>query len=259
MAEGFVIVGTCGWSVRGGKEAYFKTFKLIELQETFYKLPKVSTVEKWRKIAPEDFEFTVKAWQVMTHPPTSPTWRKAKLKISPELKDKYGNLKPTEENFKAWENVLEICKALRATVCIFQTPPSFKYSSENESNVIQFFSSIKRNSLRLGWEPRGTWHDHMDRVKELCKSLDLIHVVDVLKRRPTYVGDVCYFRLHGLGRGEVNYRYKYTDEDLAKLASIVKGYVNQGCEVYVLFNNVYMRDDALRFKEVAKSHGIRVL
>jgi len=253
------MVGTCGWSVRGGKRAYFNTFKLIELQETFYKLPKVSTAERWRVTAPEDFEFTVKVWQVITHPPTSPTWRKAKLKVPPELMNKYGNLRPTEENLRAWEEVLNVCRALKATICVFQTPPSFGYSPENKANVERFFSSIRRNKLRIGWEPRGTWHEHVDEVKKLCKSLDIIHVVDVLRRRPAYVSDMCYFRLHGLGKGEVNYKYKYTDDDLARLTSIVKDYVDQGCKVYILFNNIYMKDDALRFKNIARGYNIRVI
>ncbi len=257
--SGIILVGTCGWSVRGGKEAYFKVFKLIELQDTFYKLPRVTTAKRWREIAPRDFVYTLKAWQVITHPPTSPTWKRAGLKISDEEKDKYGFLKPTEQNFKAWEQTLEICKALKAEVCVFQTPPSFGYSDENVKNVENFFSSIKRNSVRLGWEPRGTWHEHPEIVRELCKKLDLIHIVDILRRDPTYVTDICYIRLHGLGGKEVNYRYKYTDEDLTKLAQKVKSYFDQGCKVYVLFNNVFMRDDAIRFREIAKKLGLEVI
>jgi uncharacterized protein YecE (DUF72 family) len=52
-----------------------------------------------------------------------------------------------------------------------------------------------------------------------------------------------------LGGGEVNYRYKYTDEDLLKLLAIVKRYA-ESQDAYVLFNNVYMFDDALRFKSM---------
>ncbi|RLE50833.1 MAG: DUF72 domain-containing protein, partial [Candidatus Methanomethylicota archaeon] len=92
-----VKVGCCGWAVRGGKQAYYKEFSLIELQETFYKLPKVDTVKSWREEAPSSFEFAVKAWQAITHPTTSPTWKKAGVKIPAEKADKYGNLQPTRE------------------------------------------------------------------------------------------------------------------------------------------------------------------
>jgi len=242
-------VGTCGWSVRGGKKAYYERFNVIELQDTFYNLPRVETAKRWREQAPPDFEFTVKAWQAITHPPTSPTWRRCRVKVASEAMDKYGFFRPTDEVFDAWEATLKICLALRARVCVFQTPPSFGYSKENMSNVEAFFSSINRGRLVLGWEPRGTWHEHPEAVKKLCSDLDLVHVVDILRRRPVVEYEVNYFRLHGLGGKEVNYRYKYTDEDLRRLLELVEEYAELG-DVYVMFNNVYMADDALRFKKL---------
>ncbi|MCS7369608.1 MAG: DUF72 domain-containing protein, partial [archaeon GBS-70-058] len=63
--------------------------------------------------------------------------------------------------------------------------------------------------------------------------------------------DKLYFRLHGIGGGEVNYRYKYTDEDLSKLKDMIMDYNVQGAyEFYVMFNNVYMVEDALKFKSL---------
>jgi len=254
-----VKVGTCGWSIRGGRKAYFDVFKLIEIQQTFYRLPKEVTARKWREEAPKDFEYTMKAWQVITHPPSSPSWRRANIKVTPELRDKYGYLKPTEENLKAWEKTLAIAKALRATVCIFQTPPSFGYSEENVRNVEVFFTTIKRNSLALGWEPRGTWNDNIHIVKLLVDKLDLIHVVDILRRDSVSTHEIAYFRLHGLGGREVNYRYKYTDKDLINLAEKVKKYVQEKTAVYVLFNNVYMAEDAQRFRKIAREMGLEVV
>ena len=247
-------VGCCGWAVRGGKEAYFRVFKLIELQSTFYKLPRVSTAENWRNIAPPDFEFTLKAWQVITHPPSSPTWRRAGIKPEPGREDRYGFLRPTEENFEAWSRTLEICRALRAKVCVVQTPPSFGFSEENVRNVRDFFGSIDRGGMDIAWEPRGTWNDHLDVVKELCDSLNLIHAVDIFRRSPVSSHPTCYIRLHGIGRGEVNYKYKYTDDDLRVLLGKVSDLLSSGYrEVYVLFNNVYMADDALRFQRLVES------
>ncbi|MCS7364493.1 MAG: DUF72 domain-containing protein [archaeon GB-1867-035] len=244
-------VGCCGWAVRGGKEAYFRVFNLIELQSTFYKLPKISTAEKWRSIAPSDFEFTLKAWQVITHSPSSPTWRRAGIKVEPGLEDRYGFLKPTKENFEAWCRTLEICRVLGAKICVFQTPPSFGFSPDNVRNVREFFSSIDRGGLEIAWEPRGTWLKHLDVVKDICDSLNLIHVVDVFRRDPVSSHSICYIRLHGIGKGEVNYRYKYTDDDLSVLLGKVKALLDRGYGmVYVLFNNVFMADDALRFKRL---------
>ena len=248
-----VKVGTCGWSARGGRKAYFKFFNVVELQSTFYRVPRESTVVKWRNDSPPDFDFTVKAWQAITHPPSSPTWRRSGVVVPPELADRYGFFRPTDEVYEAWKLVRRVCELLRAEVCIFQTPPSFGYSEENAMNVELFFSTISRGSLKLGWEPRGTWSEHPVELKRLLAKMDLTHVVDPLRRRPLYNAGYAYFRLHGLGGREVNYRYKYTDDDLRRLLSIVREF-EELSEVYVMFNNMYMFDDALRFKRLLASY-----
>ena len=55
--------------------------------------------------------------------------------------------------------------------------------------------------------------------------------------------EIGYFRLHG-GR---NYRHQHTDDELARLWEL------SGNEAYVLFNNIDMYDDALRFQELIRS------
>jgi uncharacterized protein YecE (DUF72 family) len=66
-------IGCCGFVA--AQAQYFRLFKVIEIQQTFYQLPWLETAAKWRSAAPEDFEFTLKAWQVITHEPSSPTYR----------------------------------------------------------------------------------------------------------------------------------------------------------------------------------------
>jgi len=250
-----VKVGTCGWSVKGGKDAYCRTFRTVELQDTFYRLPKPETVERWRANAPEGFEFIVKAWQALTHPTESPTWRRVGGPPRWGRADGFGHLRPTEENFKAWDEVLGICQALKSRIVIIQTPPSFGYSEENVANVRGFIPLVERKGLLLGWEPRGSWSQHPETVASLCQELSLVHVVDPFRRLPSTETNTVYFRLHGIGKGETNYSYRYTNGDLKNLLSIVE---NQGArEVYVMFNNVTMAEDALKFKNFVRSaHGL---
>jgi len=229
-------------------KAYFERFKLVEVQRTFYKLPRPQTAQKWRHQAPEDFEFTVKAWQAITHPPTSPTWRKAGLSVPDEKKDRYGFLRPTEENFEAWEQITRFCEALGARICVVQCPPSFRFTPENVENIRAFFGSVNRHGLLLAWEPRADWREHLDVVGELCDELELIYVTDVLRHGVPFTRPVFYTRLHGLAEREFDYRYRYTDEDLSRLADVVVGLEGEGVEeAYVLFNNIYMAEDASRF------------
>lgn len=62
-------VGLCGFTI--GVAAYFETFEVVEVQQTFYDPPAPRTLERWRAQAPPGFEFTMKAWQVITHASTS--------------------------------------------------------------------------------------------------------------------------------------------------------------------------------------------
>jgi uncharacterized protein YecE (DUF72 family) len=228
-------VGCCGWA-KSQKE-YFESFSVIELQQTFYKLPDLKTALKWREKAPKDFEFTLKASQLITHPPSSPTYKKAGLKIEENKKDRYGFFRPTEEVFKAFEETCEIAKALNARIIVFQCPASFKPSEENKENLRTFFREIQRDDFIFVWEPRGEWSD--EEVRSLCQELNLSHCVDPFKGKSVW-GEILYFRLHGIG----GYSYKYSDEELQKLAEMVKG---EERTVYVMFNNTNMFEDALRF------------
>ncbi len=228
-------IGCCGFPVK--REEYYKNFSVVEVQQTFYKPPKPSTAKKWRKEAPKDFEFTVKAFQIITHPPNSPTYRR--LGYKPK---NAGFFKPCKEVFEAWEITREIARILKAKVILFQTPKSFKDTEENIRNMKDFFSSVERNFI-FAFEPRG-WKD--ESVKAVCEELDLVHAVDPFVSKPVY-GKIYYFRLHGHTR---MYKHKYSEEELRWLASYVKSLDR---EVYVMFNNVYMFKDARTFRSILKT------
>lgn len=223
-------------------QKYFSEFRLVETQSTFYKLPTVKTAEKWRIQAPENFEFTVKVWQGITHPPDSPTWRRSGLSKN-ELKG-YGDFNPSRKTLEAWARTLEILRKLGSRIAVFQTPPSFNPSPRNIDNMKKFLGEIDKGGLRLAWEPRGEWLKKKSLTRSILEKLGLIHAVDPFWDQPLTRG-VYYFRLHGLGR-RYNYRYKYSRGDLKRLKTLIEGF-EEAEEVYVLFNNVKMYDSAKLF------------
>jgi uncharacterized protein YecE (DUF72 family) len=246
IARGALNVGCCGFPNR--QREYYRLFPVVELQSTFYNLPQARTAERWRAEAPVGFRFCLKAWQTITHPATSPTWKRSTDRELPGNRTEYGQLRPTRENFDAWERTLKICNILRASICVIQCPPSFKFSGKNFSNARRFLGQIDRGGTKLAWEPRGNWKEHPNEVKRLCNQLDLIHVVDALKSEPAAETETCYFRLHGLGSQEVNYRYRYSLQDLQQLRERTHEPLTRGAkEVFVLFNNQSMLDDARTF------------
>jgi uncharacterized protein YecE (DUF72 family) len=242
-------IGCCGFPV--AKDKYFRNLEMVEVQQTFYQPPEEKTVLKWREQAPVGFEFTLKAWQLITHESSSPTYRRLRLKIPESKKKNYGSFKLTDEVLKAWERIEKIASILKSKIIVFQCPPSFEPNSENKRNLEKFFKSIKRENYLLVWEPRGRWQ--RKEISSLCEKLDLVPCVDPFKNEP-FPSRIGYFRLHG----KTEYRYKYTDSDLRKLTKIVRSHLWQDSPnveknynlVYFMFNNVYMFEDASRFRKI---------
>lgn len=186
-----------------------------------------------------DFEFTIKAWQLITHPASSPTYRKAGLKIPEAKVGRYGFFRLSDEVLEAWDRTKDIANALKAKIILFQCPATFTDCDESKKNMRLFFSRLDRDGFIFVWEPRGWWSD--ESILALCSDLDLIHCVDPLEKPPLF-GNLRYFRLHG-GPG---YRHRYGDEQLYRVRKMSTGIT------YVLFNNIGMYEDASRFTELVK-------
>lgn len=221
---------------------YTLHFRVVEVQQTFYQPPQISTLQRWRVEAPPSFEFTLKAWQLITHEARSPTYKRLKRELSEVERTQCGSFRLTPVVKEAWAQTLACAQALGARCILFQCPASFTPTHEHVTNMRRFFASIERDEgLQLLWEPRGGWAD--DLVRILCRELDLVHVVDPFVAR-TQTPDQCYYRLHG----RKGWRYVYEDDELEELIAMLPS----GRTSYVLFNNVHMREDAMRFLELIR-------
>lgn len=239
MAEAHCFVGCCGWTEAQAR--YLADFRTIELQTTFYQPPANAVAKRWKSLAPAGFRFCMKAWQLITHTPLSPTYRRLKSQVSPQERDLYGSFRPTEQVSLAWERTREIAAILDAQVIVFQCPKSFLPTRENVRNLSAFFQQIDREDRTLAWEPRGDdWNPAL--VRDLCASNQLIHCVDPFESDPAF-GQALYWRLHG----KTGYRYRYTEEDLAELKAKLSARGHLPGPNYIMFNNIYSQQDALRF------------
>ena len=154
-----LLIGTSGFGI--AQADYFRAFSCVEIQHTFYQPPKLSTLERWRAAAPPDFEFVIKAWQLITHDSRSPTYRRLKKELSPQEKEGAGYFRDTAIVREAWEVTLASAKALNASTILFQCPASFRQSEENISSLEKFFTDLNRGENAHGlfsfcWEPRET-------------------------------------------------------------------------------------------------------
>ena len=198
----------------------------------------VKTLERWRDEMPQNFEFTLKAWQLITHESSSPTFKRLRRKLTDkEIKDA-GAFKLSPIVKEAWKVTLASANALKARTVLFQCPARFEPTKRNIANLQKFFSSVDRGGLNFCWEPRGeAWSD--ETIRELCTGLDLWHVVDPFARA-TVTPERCYFRLHG----RIRWRYQYEDVELEELATMIP----RNSLSYVFFNNITMTQDAEIFQ-----------
>ncbi len=237
-----VKLGMCGFTI--GAAAYVKRFPVVEIQQTFYDPPPLATIEKWRSQAPADFEFTMKAWQVITHRGTSSTYRRMKRAFDERERAEAGGFMLNRTTLAAWDTTLEAARALRATAILFQCPPSFEATDDNVAAMRSFFAAIERPSgIRFLWEPRGAWPD--DTILSLCRDLALVHAVDPFVR-PSVTTELLYWRLHGNKSAYAS----YTDAELGQIIQWLPK--DSAVDTYVMFNNIPRVADVKRFEEIAR-------
>lgn len=228
-------VGLCGFTV--AMASYPRHYPVVEVQHTFYEPPSDPHLLGWKAKMPPGFEFTIKAWQLITHASTSSTYRKLKRALTPADREGLGGFKDSAIVAEGWRRTVECARALEATAILFQCPASFQPTRQNLSNLRAFFARIERpEGIRLMWEPRGEWPEA--KLRKLCGDLQLLHVVDPFKHRAVTQGPT-YLRLHGYP-GSYD---KYTDAQLERLYAGLPA--DEEC--YVMFNNIPRVGDSKRF------------
>jgi uncharacterized protein YecE (DUF72 family) len=78
--RGTLYIGTSNIVLPGNKQTFPEAFKqksrlnyysslfnTVEMNNTFYKVPKATTFEKWSQDVGENFRFTIKLWKEITH------------------------------------------------------------------------------------------------------------------------------------------------------------------------------------------------
>lgn len=209
------------------------------MQKTFYKPPQLRTARRWREEAPSGFLFSLKAWQLITHRPSSPTYRKTGIDIPEEARDRHGDFRSSDEVFEAWEQTRAIAEALTAPLVVFQCPASFEPTAEHKESMRASFGRVDRKGPPVAWERRGAWQ--AAEIGDLCEELDLIHCADPFASEPVTEG-LAYFRLHGMDGKYHN----YSEGELEQLKSWCEPFTT----AYVLVNNVSTWHGARRFQEM---------
>ena len=218
------LVGTGGWAYfkvpeKPSLKAYSGVFNFVEVNYTFYEYPNTRLVEGWRKTVPQDFTFSVRCHQDLTH--------------------RIG-LKPVDEAYAIFYQMVTYCRLLNSPFLVLETPARYVLDQSGVQSAKEFFASVNLHGVRLVWEIRAPI---TEQAVDLMRDLKIVHCVDILKEKPSDWSDVGYTRLFGKGKHNI---YQFTDEELQEIdknASETKAKV-----VALSYHGTRMNTDALRFK-----------
>lgn len=189
---------------------YAQTFNTVEINNTFYQLPKETSVEAWRRRSPEDFVYAVKASRFITH---------------------IKKLKDSAESLGRFLQTARILKEKLGPV-LFQLPPSFK----KDLNLLEGFLAILPKDLAAVFEFRNdSWFS-----EETFDLLDrfgfgfCIHDMPSVPSPRVVTGDIIYVRFHG---STAKYAGYYSETELCDWADWLKSNIQKVSHAYLYFNN----------------------
>jgi uncharacterized protein YecE (DUF72 family) len=197
-------VGTSGYSYKEWKGSFYpeklsakemlsyyaSKLSAVELNNTFYRMPQQAMVESWKGQVPDDFRFSVKASQRITH---------------------FKRLQDVDADTKY---LLETVGALKEKlgVVLYQLPPNMKKDLERLQNFVKNLPAEVRGAFEFR---HPTWFD--DEVLDVLKNQNLALCISDTDDLPvTHIdrtADWGYLRLR---------RVNYSKDDLTEWSARIK-------------------------------------
>ncbi|MFX0132221.1 MAG: DUF72 domain-containing protein [Candidatus Hodarchaeota archaeon] len=212
---------------------YSKLFNFVEVNSTFYNIPKITQCERWRNTVPSDFSFAVKCNRGVSH---------------------IGLLEPSKKFFKVFNKIVDICKILKAIALVIQTPTNFLSNSQNLKNAADFFANVE-SPVSLVWEVRGyqKYPQLRSELLQIFSEYDITHCTDISKNVPIYTTNMVYSRIFGLGKQNM---WQFSDDEIKLLHNQVKNLREETKEkrVVLSFHTMRMERDAARYQEFSNNN-----
>ncbi len=233
-------IGCSGWQYRHWRELFYpkglaqsrwfafyaEHFDTVEINSSFYHLPKASTFEKWRDQAPPGFCYAVKANRFITQ---------AKKLLDCE--------EPMQRMMDATRHLGD-----RLGPILYQLPPSLKLDLERLESFLELLPDDVTNVFEFRHK---SWY-----VAETYALLDrfgvslCLHDMRGSVTKRLVVGPAVYVRFHG---GAGKYWGRYSDERLISWAEWLVEQARSGRSCWCYFNNDIMGhaiDDAQTLKSM---------
>lgn len=196
-------------------EFYSTCFNSVELNVTFYRLPKKTVFERWVEQTPDQFAFSVKGSRFITH-----------------LK----KLSDCEEALRLFFDHASALKNNLKTV-LWQLPPTLKIDAERlEDFCLMLEKTPLSGPVRHAFEFRHqSWF-----CPEVYKILHCHHHALCIAHSDRWpfaeeiTARFVYVRFHG---GGLSYGSDYSMKELVRWAGKIKTWLRDGFDVFCYFNN----------------------
>ena len=222
--EAAIRIGTSGWHYDHWRgrfypdelpktrwlEHYARHFDTVEINSTFYHLPKVQTMVNWHDRAPARFLYALKASRYITH------------------------VKKLNDPQESLERFLELAALLKRRLgpVLYQLPPSLY---KDLQRLDDFIACLPNPNCAVFEFRHPSWYD--DETFDLLRRRKVAFCIHDMtgKASPRVVtGDVIYIRFHGTaGR----YAGSYTHAMLAEWADWLADHRDKVRAIYAYFNN----------------------
>jgi uncharacterized protein YecE (DUF72 family) len=236
-------IGTSGWTYdhwlgrfypaeaqgKGKRESrlrqYARTFRSVEINATFYKLPTARAMASWLADTPDDFVFTAKASRFITH-------RKRLRDPDIHIPIFFGRISALAPKLGA---------------VLIQLPPNFR---ADPPRLAAFCDLLPPGRHAFELRHESWWTDETFAfLRARNHAFCLFHLAG--RETPCLTtADFAYVRLHGPGAA---YQGSYDDATLACWADRIAGWRGQGIDAFVYFDNdekAYAAEDARRLQQL---------
>jgi uncharacterized protein YecE (DUF72 family) len=189
---------------------YAEGFDTVEINNSFYRLPKAEVFDAWRAQAPPGFCYAVKANRFLT--------QAKKLKDCAE---------PLARMMAPFRHLGD-----RLGPILYQLPPRFRLNLERLESFLELAPKDVTNVFEF--RDKSWYDDRVFAALERHGASFCAHDMPGLDSPRVAIGPVAYLRFHG---GEGKYWGRYSDERLLDWAGWIAEQARAGRAVWAYFNN----------------------
>lgn len=272
--------GTCSWAEKALIEShefypsdvnsaeerlryYASCFDTVEVDSTYYAIPRPQNSALWASRTPERFIFHVKAYGVLTGHGITPKTLPKELRAELPEQDRNAEHAYVKEPTLLAAIGNEFVKALtplkdagKLGLIVFQFPPWLKYGTRNQEDILKRTQLVEGLSIAVEFR-HGSWLEptKKESVLEFLKDHGLTYItadepqygtLETVPLIPAVTTDIAYFRLHGRNRETwlktgittaERFAYRYSDTELDEMRSFIMKVAHEAKDVFVMFNN----------------------